>query len=189
MILMLDNYDSFTYNIVQYLGELGAELRIYRNDAVTIEQIRKLKPRGIVLSPGPGRPENAGIMNTVIREFAGTTSILGICLGHQGIGQVYGATITYAPTLMHGKVSQVEHNGSVLFNRVASPFTATRYHSLCIQPGTLSEEFTVTAWTSDAVIMGIQHKTLSLYGLQFHPESIMTSEGKTILSNFLENLI
>lgn len=189
MLLMLDNYDSFTYNIVQYLGELGADLQVYRNDAVTVEQVRRLRPRGIVLSPGPGRPENAGVMNNLIKTFAGTIPMLGICLGHQGIGQVFGATITYAPTLMHGKVSEVHHNKSRLFKRVPSPFTATRYHSLCIQPDTLPGGFTITAWTSEHVIMSIQHKNYPLYGVQFHPESIMTPHGKTILLNFLESLV
>ena len=188
MILMLDNYDSFTYNVVQYLSELGAELAVYRNDAITIEQVKHLRPKGIVLSPGPGRPENAGIMNDLIRAVAGHIPILGICLGHQAIGQVYGGKIGYAPTLMHGKTSDVWHNRSVLFRNVPSPFVATRYHSLVIEPGTLPNDFSVTAWTADKVIMAVQHKTIPLYGVQFHPESILTTEGKKILGNFLESL-
>jgi anthranilate synthase/aminodeoxychorismate synthase-like glutamine amidotransferase len=188
MILMLDNYDSFTYNVVQYLSELGADLTVYRNDAITVNEVSKLRPSGIVLSPGPGRPENAGVMLDIICKFAGKTPILGICLGHQGIGQAFGATIGYAPTLMHGKTSDILHDSSALFLNVSSPFVATRYHSLVIEPGTLPKEFTVTAWTADKVIMAIQHKSMALYGVQFHPESIMTTEGKKILSNFLETL-
>ncbi len=186
MILMLDNYDSFTYNVVQYLSELGADLHVCRNDAVTVEQVKKLRPRGIVLSPGPGRPENAGIMNVLIRELASHTPILGICLGHQAIGQVFGGTIGYAPTLMHGKTSEVFHDGSTLFKSVPSPFVATRYHSLVIEPATLPKPFKVTGWTSDKVIMAIEHRQMPLFGVQFHPESILTIEGKKILGNFLE---
>jgi anthranilate synthase/aminodeoxychorismate synthase-like glutamine amidotransferase len=188
MILMIDNYDSFTYNVVQYLAELGADLAIHRNDAISVAQIRALKPKGIVLSPGPGRPENAGIMNELIKEMAGKMPILGICLGHQAIGQVFGATIGYAPSLMHGKTSEIQHNGSALFKKVASPFIATRYHSLVIEPKTLPKQFSTTAWTSDKVIMAIQHTSMPLYGVQFHPESILTIEGKKILGNFLESL-
>ncbi len=186
MILMLDNYDSFTYNVVQYLGELGADLHVYRNDAVTVEQVKKLCPRGIVLSPGPGRPENAGVMNDLIREVAGQVPILGICLGHQAIGQVFGGAIGYAPTLMHGKTSDIFHDGSTLFKLVPSPFIATRYHSLVIDPATLPKSFKVTGWTSDKVIMAIEHRQMPLFGVQFHPESILTTEGKKILGNFLE---
>ena len=188
MILMLDNYDSFTYNVVQYLSELGADLLVYRNDAITVDEARNLRPKGIVLSPGPGRPENAGVMNQLIGDLSGKVPILGICLGHQGIGQVFGARIGYAPTLMHGKTSDILHDSSMLFRKVSSPFVATRYHSLVIEPGTLPKEFAVTAWTADNVIMAIQHKSMPLYGVQFHPESIMTTEGKKILSNFLESL-
>ncbi len=188
MIILLDNYDSFTYNLYQYLAELGAELEVHRNDALSVDQIQNAKPRGIVLSPGPGRPENAGIMNDLIRTFAGEVPILGVCLGHQGIAQVHGATITYAPILMHGKTSQVMHDGSTLFENIDTPFIATRYHSLTVEPGTLPREFKVTARTADDVIMGLQHKELPLYGVQFHPESIMTPDGKTLLKNFLETL-
>lgn len=186
MLLMLDNYDSFTYNLVQYLGELGADLIVKRNDKISVSEITKMKPTGIVLSPGPGRPENAGIMNELIKRFAGKMPILGVCLGYQGIAQVYGATITYAPVLMHGKTSQIIHDNSTLFKDVPNPFTATRYHSLIVQKDTLSNEFIITANTSDDIIMAIEHTQIPLYGLQFHPESIMTIEGKIILKNFLE---
>ncbi len=184
MLLLLDNYDSFTYNLAQYLGELGADVRVFRNDEITVNRIQEMKPDGIVLSPGPGRPENAGIMNALIKNLAGTVPILGVCLGHQAIGQVYGARITYAPSLMHGKTSEVLHDGSTLFEGVSSPFTATRYHSLVIDKTTLPKQFNVTAWT-DEIIMGIEQKEKYLYGVQFHPESILTCEGKTILKNFL----
>lgn len=188
MIAMLDNYDSFTYNLVQYLAELGADISVYRNDAITVEAIVRLKLRGIVLSPGPGRPEKAGIMDALIQEIAGRVPILGVCLGHQAIAQVFGAAIGYAPSLMHGKTSQVSHDNSTLFKGIPSPFTATRYHSLTVDPETLSKELHVTAWTDDKVIMGIEHCRLPLYGVQFHPESIMTPYGKDILKNFLESL-
>ena len=186
MVVLLDNYDSFTYNLYQYLAELGAGVEVFRNDQVTVDEICGLQPDGIVLSPGPGRPESAGIMEDLIRACTGAIPILGVCLGHQAIGQVYGATIGYAPSLMHGKTSEVTHDGSTLFRQVPSPFTATRYHSLVIAPGTLPNEFKVTAQTADGVIMGLQHRTLPLFGLQFHPESIMTPDGKTMLKNFLE---
>ena len=188
MILMLDNYDSFTYNLVQYLGELGADLLVKRNDKISLAEIKKIQPEAIVLSPGPGRPENAGIMNSLIKEFAGKTPILGVCLGYQGMAQVYGATITYAPTLMHGKTSQIHHDYSSLFKDVPNPFTATRYHSLIVKKDTLPTEFKVTAHTADNIIMAIEHTTMPLFGLQFHPESIMTTEGKIILKNFLEQI-
>lgn len=184
MILLLDNYDSFTYNLAQYLGELGADIQVFRNDEITVEEINGLRPIAIVLSPGPGRPENAGIMNDLIKQAGGIAPILGVCLGHQAIGQVYGANITYAPTLMHGKTSEITHDGSTLFKDVSSPFTATRYHSLVIDRATLPKEFKVTAWTDD-VIMGIEQKRRRLFGVQFHPESILTFEGKKILKNFL----
>lgn len=186
MILVLDNYDSFTYNLVQYLAELGADPVVYRNDAVTVEEITRLRPRGVVLSPGPGRPENAGIMNELIGHLAGEVPILGVCLGHQAAAQAFGAEIGYAPTLMHGKTSVITHDGSALFKGIPSPFTATRYHSLVIEPGTLPREFAITALAHRDVIMGIQHKRFPLYGVQFHPESIMTTHGKQILNNFLE---
>jgi anthranilate synthase/aminodeoxychorismate synthase-like glutamine amidotransferase len=188
MIVMIDNYDSFTYNLVQYLGELGAPVAVYRNDEVTVEKVITMKPRGIVLSPGPGRPEKAGIMLELIEAVAGRIPVLGVCLGHQAVAQVFGARIGYAPSLMHGKTSQVFHDDSTLYKKVPSPFTATRYHSLVVERDTLSDEFRVTAWTDDDVIMGIEHVRLPLYGVQFHPESIMTPHGKVILSNFLETL-
>jgi len=184
MLLLLDNYDSFTYNLAQYLGELGADVKVYRNDEISIKEVKQLRPEAIVLSPGPGRPENAGIMNDLISEMAGTVPMLGVCLGHQAIGQVYGARITYAPTLMHGKTSEVRHDGSTLFKQVPSPFIATRYHSLVIDKSTLPQQFNLTAWTDD-VIMGIEDKDKLLFGVQFHPESILTTEGKKILKNFL----
>jgi len=184
MLLLLDNYDSFTYNLAQYLGELGADIQVYRNDEITVDEVKQLRPDQIVLSPGPGRPENAGIMQDLISKMAGKVPILGVCLGHQAIGQVYGAKITYAPTLMHGKTSEINHDNSTLFKDIASPFTATRYHSLVIDRTTLSNEFKVTAWTAD-VIMGIENKPRRLYGVQFHPESILTIEGKKILKNFI----
>jgi len=185
MLLLLDNYDSFTYNLVQYLGELGADVQVYRNDEITVKEAKQLQPSAIVLSPGPGRPENAGIMNALIKQLSGTVPILGVCLGHQAIGQVYGARIDYAPSLMHGKTSEVTHNNSTLFRGVSSPFTATRYHSLVIDKSTLPKQFTVTAWADD-VIMGIEDNSRHLFGVQFHPESILTAEGKKILKNFLE---
>lgn len=184
MLLLLDNYDSFTYNLVQYLAELGADVKVFRNDEITVDKVISQKPDYIVLSPGPGRPENAGIMNALIKQTAGTIPILGVCLGHQAIGQVYGARISYAPSLMHGKTSPVTHEQSTLFKNVPSPFTATRYHSLVIDRSSLPKQFTVTAWTGD-VIMGIEQKEKMLYGVQFHPESILTTEGKKILKNFL----
>jgi len=184
MLLLLDNYDSFTYNLAQYLGELGADVKVFRNDETSVEKIKQLRPEAIVLSPGPGRPENAGIMNALIKNMAGTVPILGVCLGHQAIGQVYGGKITYAPSLMHGKTSAVMHNDSTLFKDVPSPFIATRYHSLVIDKATLPKQFSLTAWADD-VIMGIEEKDKLLYGVQFHPESILTAEGKKILKNFL----
>lgn len=186
MILLLDNYDSFTFNLFQYLAELGAEVEVYRNDELSVEQVRSLEPRGIVLSPGPGRPENAGIMNRLIESVAGDIPILGVCLGHQALAQVYGGAIGYAPSLMHGKTSEIHHSGSELFARIPSPFTATRYHSLVVEPDTLPGRFKRIAWTSDGVLMGIEDARNRLWGVQFHPESILTVDGKAMLSNFLE---
>jgi len=187
MILMIDNYDSFTYNLVQYLGELGQDLRVFRNDKITISQIRKLKISKIVISPGPGRPENAGISCQVISNFAGKIPILGVCLGHQCIGYVYGAKIISAKKLMHGKTSLIYHNGKGIFNGVTSPFEATRYHSLVIQRKNLPKDLEITAWTKgDDEIMALRHCRYPLWGLQFHPESIMTKMGKKILANFLQ---
>jgi anthranilate synthase component II len=186
MILMLDNYDSFTYNVVQYLSELGGDIRVVRNDEMTVTALMKLKPSGIVLSPGPGRPEHAGIMCDLILAAASSIPILGVCLGHQAIAQVFGGSIGYAPTLMHGKVSEITHDRSRLYRSVPNQFTATRYHSLIVERKTLPKEFSVTAWTKDNIIMGIEHRKLPIFGVQYHPESIMTPDGKTILGNFLK---
>ena len=192
MILVIDNYDSFTYNLVQYLGELGAELaiaadiRVYRNDQITLEEIERLQPDAIVISPGPGRPEDAGISPDVIRSMGETTPILGVCLGHQGIGQVFGGKITSAPELMHGKTSPIHHTGVGLFRGIETPMTATRYHSLVIERKTCPDDLEVTAWVDDGTIMGVRHKRLPhIQGVQFHPESILTTAGKQLLKNFL----
>ena len=189
MIFMLDNYDSFTYNLVQCLEELGAKLCVARNDQITVPEVMAMNPAGVVISPGPGRPENAGILMDLIAEAAGKTPLLGVCLGHQGIAQMFGGRIDYAPTLVHGKTSWIEHDGSPLFAGIESPFEATRYHSLAVERQSLPEELTVTAWTSGGVVMALAHKTWPVYGIQFHPESIMTSCGKRILRNFLESLM
>ncbi len=188
MILLLDNYDSFTYNLVQYLTELGAQVQVYRNDAISIREVQQMRPEGIVLSPGPGRPENGGIMNELVASMAGSAPILGVCLGHQAIAQVYGGKITYARRLMHGKTSEIHHNQATLFKSIPSPFVATRYHSLVVDLDSLPDEFKLTAWTDDGVIMGIEHVKQRLYGVQFHPESILTRCGMDLLRNFLESL-
>ena len=192
MILVIDNYDSFTYNLVQYLGELGdefpvtKEIQIYRNDKITLEEIVELKPDGIVISPGPGRPDDAGISLSVIKELGATIPILGVCLGHQCIGQVFGGTITSAPELMHGKTSPIHHNNGGVFKDLDEPFTATRYHSLVIEQDSCPEVLEVTAWVEDETIMGVQHRDYPhLQGVQFHPESILTTSGKKLLSNWL----
>ncbi|MBF0122246.1 MAG: aminodeoxychorismate/anthranilate synthase component II [Candidatus Omnitrophica bacterium] len=186
MILMIDNYDSFTYNIVQYFGELGAKVKVYRNDAITVDQIKALNPGRIVVSPGPSNPEHAGISVDVIREFAGKISILGVCLGHQAIGYAFGGKIVRAKNLMHGKTSRIKHDEKGLFTGLSNPFVATRYHSLVIDKATCPDCFEVTAVSEDdGEIMGICHKTQPIWGVQFHPESILTKEGKKILDNFL----
>ena len=186
MILMIDNYDSFTYNLVQYFGELGAEMKVLRNDTLSVADIHAMKPEKIVISPGPGRPEDAGISVAIIKELAGKVPILGVCLGHQGIGYAYGGKIINAKRLMHGKTSMIEHDGKDLFKGLPRPFEATRYHSLVIDRATLPDCLQVTAWTTDdGEIMGVAHKTLPVWGVQFHPESILTKEGKNILKNFL----
>ena len=184
MLVVIDNYDSFTYNLVQYLGELGAELRVFRNDQVTLDELRALNPDRIVISPGPGDPDDGGISNDVIRAFGPTTPLLGVCLGHQCIGHVYGGRVARAPRLMHGKTSPVYHNGRGLFAGVPSPFTATRYHSLIVEEP-LPDCLQVTAFTSDGEVMGLRHKEHPVAGVQFHPESILTEHGKRILGNFL----
>ncbi len=185
MILVIDNYDSFTYNLVQYLGELGADLKVYRNDKISLEEIKRMHPAKIVISPGPGRPEEAGISVAVIRELSGKIPILGVCLGHQAIGSAFGGKIVQAKKLMHGKTSKIYHNKKGIFRSLANPFEATRYHSLVIERKTLPKQLEITAWTADKEIMGVQHKELPLWGVQFHPESILTKAGMDILRNFL----
>ena len=186
MILVIDNYDSFTYNLVQYLGEMGADLRVVRNDQITLDEIRALDPSHIVISPGPGDPDDAGISLDVIREFGATTPILGVCLGHQSIGQAYGGVVKRAGKLMHGKTSQINHTGDVLFAGLPSPFEATRYHSLIVEESTLPDSLQVTAYADSGEIMAMRHKEFPVYGVQFHPESILTEGGKRLLQNFLE---
>lgn len=186
MILMIDNFDSFTYNLVQYLGELGAELRVFRNDAITLDQIAEMKPAGIVISPGPGRPEDAGLTIPSIERFAGKIPILGVCLGHQAMGAAFGGVVARAPELMHGKISQIHHDGNGLFRGVENPFSATRYHSLIIAEDSLPACFEITARSEHGLIMGVRHREFVLEGVQFHPESIMTVAGKAILKNFLQ---
>ncbi len=187
MILMIDNYDSFTYNLVQYFGELKAAVRVVRNDALTVAQVKAMKPEKIVISPGPGRPEDAGISVDIIQKLGGQIPILGVCLGHQGIGFAYGGKIINAKKLMHGKTSMIEHKGQNVFKGLPHPFEATRYHSLVIDPKTLPACLETTAWTTDdREIMGVAHKTLPVWGVQFHPESILTREGKNLLANFLK---
>ena len=185
MILVIDNYDSFTYNLVQYLAELGGSLEVYRNNKINIKEIRKHKPKHIVISPGPGRPKDAGISNRVIKEFSGKIPILGVCLGHQCIGKVFGGKIVRAKKLMHGKTSSINHNKKTIFKGIKNPFMATRYHSLIVEKKSLPRCFDIIAWTKDKEIMGIKHKTLPVWGVQFHPESILTAEGKKILKNFI----
>jgi para-aminobenzoate synthetase component 2 len=185
MILMIDNYDSFTYNLVQYLGELGADIRVARNDQITIAEIERLSPEKIVISPGPCTPREAGISCDVIRHFAGRVSLLGVCLGHQCIGEVFGGEIVRAPALFHGKTSLIYHDGKSIFHGLPRPFEATRYHSLVIRRETLPDCLALSAETDDGVIMGVRHRELSIEGVQFHPESILTHEGKRLLANFL----
>jgi anthranilate synthase/aminodeoxychorismate synthase-like glutamine amidotransferase len=184
-VLVIDNYDSFVYNLVQELGELGADPVVHRNDAIDVEGIRAASPDAILISPGPGRPEDAGISMTVIDELAGEFPILGVCLGHQAIGQVYGGRVVSAPTLMHGKTSSVHHDGRGLFVGLPEPFVATRYHSLVVEPDSVPDVLEVTARTADGVIMGLRHRTLNVEGVQFHPESLLTPSGPALLSNFL----
>ncbi|KIL52537.1 aminodeoxychorismate/anthranilate synthase component II [Jeotgalibacillus soli] len=186
MILMIDNYDSFTYNLVQFLGELGEELVIRRNDEITIEEIAELSPRYLMISPGPCSPNEAGISLEAIRSFAGIIPILGVCLGHQSIAQVFGGRVVRSERLMHGKTSRIHHDGETVYKNMPNPFTATRYHSLIVEKETSPEELIVTAWTEEGEIMGLRHCKLAVEGVQYHPESIMTEQGKTLLRNFLE---
>jgi anthranilate synthase component 2 len=185
MLLMIDNYDSFTYNLVQYLGELGEDVRVYRNDEIDIEQIDGLHPQRIVISPGPCTPNEAGISVALIEAFAGRIPILGVCLGHQCIGQAFGGHIVHARTLMHGKTSPIHHRATGVFEGLPEPFTATRYHSLVIERDSVPECLEITAWTDDGEIMGVRHKSMLVEGVQFHPESILSEHGHALLKNFL----
>jgi len=187
MILMIDNYDSFTYNIVQYMGELGADIQVKRNDQISIDEIESLNPKKIVISPGPCTPDKAGISIEAIQNFAGKIPLLGVCLGHQSVGAAFGGEVVKAGKLMHGKTSEVRHDGKTLFKGLPNPFTATRYHSLVLNRKTLPDCFEITAESDDNEIMGIRHKELSVEGVQFHPESILTTHGKDLLKNFIEN--
>ena len=191
MLLMIDNYDSFTYNLVQYLGELGQEVEVYRNDEIDLAQVEKLNPKHIVISPGPCTPNEAGISVPLINEFAGKIPLLGVCLGHQSIGQAFGGKIVKAKTLMHGKTSLIYHTNKGVFKDLPNPYTATRYHSLVIERESLPDCLEITAWTQDAngefgEIMGVKHKTLAIEGVQFHPESVLTEHGHALLNNFLK---
>ncbi|MEA5602072.1 aminodeoxychorismate/anthranilate synthase component II [Nostoc sp. UHCC 0252] len=195
MIIVIDNYDSFTYNLVQYLGELAADfpvaddIKVFRNDKISIDEIRALKPEAVVISPGPGRPEDAGISLELIKQLGQELPILGVCLGHQSIGQVFGGKIIPAPELMHGKTSQVSHTGVGVFRGLENPLTATRYHSLVIERETCPDVLEITAWVEDNTIMGVRHRNYPhIQGVQFHPESVLTSSGKQLLRNFLEQL-
>uniref|UniRef100_Q3ATV1 Anthranilate synthase, component II n=1 Tax=Chlorobium chlorochromatii (strain CaD3) TaxID=340177 RepID=Q3ATV1_CHLCH len=186
MIFVIDNYDSFTYNLVQYIGESGAEVEVRRNNECSVAEVLALAPEKIVISPGPGTPNDAGISIELIHAVKGTIPLLGVCLGHQSIGAALGGNVIRAPHIMHGKTSQVYHDGNGIFKNVANPFTATRYHSLIVERESLPEALTVRAWTEDGIIMGMDSVALKLYGVQFHPESIMTAEGKKLIGNFLE---
>ena len=186
MLLMLDNYDSFTWNLVQYLGELGADVHVHRNDAITLEQVEAWQPERIVVSPGPCTPDEAGISVPLIRRFAGRVPILGVCLGHQAIGRAFGGRIVRAQRVMHGKLSAIAHDGRGVFTGIPSPFQATRYHSLAIEPASMPAELEVSARADDGEIMGVRHRTLAVEGVQFHPESILTPDGPALLKNFLD---
>ncbi|MCY3871348.1 MAG: aminodeoxychorismate/anthranilate synthase component II [Gemmatimonadetes bacterium] len=186
MILVIDNYDSFTYNLVQYLGELGADLVVHRNDQISLEDIADIAPEKIVISPGPCTPNEAGISVALVQHFAGEIPILGVCLGHQSIGQAFGGKIVGAPTIMHGKVSEIHHTGKSIFQGLPEPFIATRYHSLVVERESLPDCLEITAETDDDVIMGLRHRDMAVDGVQFHPESILTGEGKNLLQNFLD---
>ncbi len=187
MILVIDNYDSFTYNLVQYMGELGANLQVYRNDKISVDEIADKKPDKLLISPGPCTPDEAGISVAAIKNFSGKIPILGVCLGHQSIGKAFGGKVLRAPYIHHGKTSEMYHDGRTIYKGVPSPFTATRYHSLIVERASLPDCFEISAWTADKdeIVMSIRHKTHSTEGVQFHPESILTAEGKSILNNFI----
>ena len=185
MLLMIDNYDSFTYSLVQYLGELGQDLKVYRNNKITIAEIEAMKPDRIVISPGPCTPKEAGISIDLILHYAGKLPVLGVCLGHQAIGEAFGGDVIRAPYLMHGKTSLIHHDGKTIFSGLPNPFEATRYHSLIIKRDTLPRSLEISAWTEDGIIMGVRHKQFEVEGVQFHPESILTNVGKDLLRNFL----
>ena len=185
MLLMIDNYDSFTYNLVQYLGELGEDVKVVRNDEMTVDEVERLAPARIVLSPGPCTPNEAGISLALVHRFAGRVPILGVCLGHQAIGQAFGGKVVHAKALMHGKVSQVHHSGAGVFRGLPTPFQATRYHSLAIERASCPPELDVTAWTEDGEIMGLKHRDHDTWGVQFHPESVLTRPGMRLIENFL----
>ena len=191
MVFVLDNYDSFTYNLVQYLGELGAEVQVRRNDQVSIDEIAQLRPDKIVISPGPCTPQDAGISIPLIQRLAGKIPILGVCLGHQALGEAFGGQVVRAKNLMHGKTSQIEHDGKTIFNHLPSPLTATRYHSLIVAKDSLPHELEISAWTQEpdgsSVIMGLRHRRYPVEGVQFHPESVLTTEGKHLIENFLRS--
>ena len=186
MILMIDNYDSFTYNLVQYFGELKADMEVVRNDALTVDQIRDMKPKKIVISPGPGRPEDAGVSVDIIKQLGNKIPVLGVCLGHQGIGYAFGAKVINAKRLMHGKTSKIRHDGNTIFRQLPNPFDATRYHSLIVKRETLPSCFEISAETAEGEIMGMRHRSFGIEGVQFHPESILTIAGKDLLRNFLK---
>lgn len=188
MIAVIDNYDSFTYNLVQMLGELGETLCVFRNDAITVEKLAEMRPRAIVVSPGPGKPEDAGMSQDIIRHFVGKVPILGVCLGHQAIGSCFGGEVILAPQPVHGKPSNVHHDGDALFDGVATPFAAGRYHSLLLKKDSIPECLKVTAETEDGLVMAVKHRELPVYGVQFHPESVITPCGKKILKNFVRGL-
>src|SRR5258708_30497715 len=188
MIVLIDNYDSFTYNLYQYLGEMGDAVHVVRNDAAIVVGLEMLAPDGLVISPGPGEPESAGISMEAIRAFAGKVPVLGVCLGHQAIGRVYGGRIMRAPELRHGKTSEIYHTGKGVFAGLPNPFVATRYHSLIVDSATCPPELELTSWTADGIIMGVRHRSVPVEGVQFHPESMLTKSGKALLANFLAQL-
>ncbi len=189
MIIVIDNYDSFTYNLVHLVARSDADIRVFRNDAISVGEIRKLRPTAILISPGPGRPSEAGVTEDVIRELGRETPILGVCLGHQAIGEVFGGRVVHAPTLMHGKTSEIRHDGKSIFHDVAQDFTATRYHSLVIDRESVPEELEITATTPDGVVMGLRHASHRIEGIQFHPESVLTVEGPKIIWNWVESVV